>query len=108
MTDRFFGESIWVATDGELKEPQTFWLGERECAVDKVLASWPDWGFGKVHVRKPRWNMRHHRTYYRVLTTAWEVYEIYYDRGVSLGCSRYKKWHLTRRMKDASEGSPAT
>ena len=106
MTDRFFGESIRVVTGGELKQPETFWIGELEHTVSKVVAMWSDYGFGKVHVRTPRWFMRHHRTYYRVLTTSGEAYEMYYDRGVSLGNQEYKKWYLTRRLKGLQDEVP--
>ena len=99
MTDRFFGETIRVETGGELKEPRVFWIGDEQHTVAKVLAMWQDAGFGKVQVRRPRWFMRHHRTYYRVQTTTGEMFELYYDRGVSLAHPQYKKWYLTKRLK---------
>ena len=105
MTDRFFGEAIRVVTGGELHEPQSFWLGDKEYTVEKVLASWSDYGFGKVHPRKPRWFMRHHRTYFRVLTASGESFEMYYDRGVNLSNLRFKKWYLTKRLKPPQDPS---
>ena len=106
MTDRFFGESVRVVTGGELKQPETFWIGEKEHKVSQVIAMWSDYGFGKVHVRRPRWFMRHHRTYYRVLTISGDVYEMYYDRGVNVGSWEYKKWYVTRRLKRPSGEVP--
>ncbi|MSP78456.1 MAG: hypothetical protein EXR67_02700 [Dehalococcoidia bacterium] len=64
MTDRFFGQPIRVTTGGDVKQPETFWLNDQEHRVAQLLAMWSDYGFGKVKVKRPKWFMRHHRTYY--------------------------------------------
>jgi len=95
--ERFFGREIAVTTAGEVKAPVSFTFDGREYRVAEVLEAWPDHGFGRMAGRK-HWWQRHHRNYYRVLTTGGEAYEIYYDRGVSLKHPEFKKWYLTRRL----------
>jgi hypothetical protein len=96
---------IQVETGGDLREPRTFTLAKQTFTIARVLAVWHDYGFGKVAPKRPRWFMRHHRTYYRVQTTNGEVYELYYDRGVSLGNTRFKKWFLTRKLPGFTKDS---
>jgi len=98
MPQRFFGKEIKVTTSGEVKAPASFELDGEEHVIAEVLESWPDRGFGRIVLPQRKWLQRHHRNYYRVKTTDGELYEIYYDRGVSLKNPEYKKWYVTRRL----------
>ena len=96
--ERFFGQEIEVTTSGEVKVPASFRFDGRERVISEILESWPDHGFGRASAGRKHWWQRRHRNYYRVLTRDGEVYEIYYDRGVSLKHPEFKKWYLTRRF----------
>jgi hypothetical protein len=96
--ERFFGREIKVVTGGQVKVPVSFHFDDREYTVAEVLETWPDHDFGRSSGGRKRWWQRHHRTYYRVLTTSGEAYEMYYDRGVNLEHPEFKKWYLTRRL----------
>ena len=98
MTPQFFGRQISVTTEGEVKIPVSFRLDEREYAIAEVLDSWHDYGFGKSPARRKRWWQRRHRTYFRVKTTAGEVYEIYFDRGTRLEHIKRNMWFLSRQL----------
>jgi hypothetical protein len=98
MPEPFFGREIKVVVGGELREPLSFRLGDKEYQIAEVVAMWQDYGFGKVHPRRPKWWQRHHRSYYRVRTTEGEVYEIYYERGTSLRNPRFRRWYISRRV----------
>ena len=98
MPERYFGRKIEVVTGGEVKVPVSFRLDDRDYVITEVLESWPDYGFGKSAAGRKRWWQRHHRNYYRVKTANGEVYEIYYDRGISLKHPELKKWFLTQRL----------
>jgi hypothetical protein len=97
MPEHFLGREIKVITGGDVKVPVSFKIDDREYIVAEVLESWPDYGFGHSDRRK-RWWQRHHRNYYRVMTTDGEVYEMYYERGVNLENPEFKKWFLTQRL----------
>ena len=99
MVPQFFGKEVEVTTDGEVKVPVSFRLGEREYVISEIIDAWPDHGFGpSTAPRKRRWWQRRHRNYYRVKTTEGEVFEIYYDRGTSLKHPERKKWILHRQL----------
>jgi hypothetical protein len=98
MPEYFFGRQIEVTTGGDVKQPVSFRLDDREYVITEILESWPDHGFGKSSAGRKRWWQRHHRNYYRVKTTEGEIYEIYYDRGTSLSHPELKKWFLTRQL----------
>ena len=96
--ERFLARQIEVTTGGTVKAPVSFRFDDNEYTVAEVLESWPDHGFGRASAGRNRWWQRHHRNYFRVLTTGGEVYEMYYDRGTSLDNPERKKWYLTRRL----------
>lgn len=98
MTPQFFGKEIEVTVSGEVNFPTSFRLGDREYVVSEIIEAWPDYGFGRSHLRRKRWWQRRHRNYYRVKTTEGEVFEIYYDRGTSLEYAERKKWFLYRQL----------
>ena len=98
MGKRFFGKQIEVTVEGELRHPASFRMDETSHVVQEVLLSWQDYGFGNSPERRHRWWQRHHRSYYRVKTTASEVFEIYHDRGVSLKNPKYRRWYVTRQL----------
>ena len=95
---RYFGKQIEVAMKGEPRRPVSFRLDDKLHVIDEILVAWPDHGFGASSDKRNRWWQRRHRNYYQVRTTDEEVFEIYYDRGVSLKHPRYRKWYVTRRM----------
>jgi len=95
---RFFGKQIEVTTEGEPRRPVSFLLDDKLYIIEEILVAWPDHGFGATSGKRHRWWQRRHRNYYQVRTTDEEVFEIYYDRGVSLKHPRYRKWYVTRRM----------
>lgn len=66
--------------------------------IKEVVAAWPDYGFGNASQKRHRWWQRHHRNYFHVRTAEDETFEIYFDRGVSLRNSKYRKWYITRRL----------
>jgi len=98
LPGKFIGRDIDVTTDGEVKQPVSFRLDNREYLIVEIMESWPDHGFGKNPPQRKRWYHRHHRNYYKVKTTEDEVFEIYYDRGVSLKHPEHKKWFLSRQF----------
>lgn len=99
MAPQFFGREVEVTTEGEVKVPTSFRLGEREYVISEIIDDWPDYGFGPgAEQRKKRWWQRRHRNYYRVKTTEGEVFEIYHDRGTSLKHPERKKWFLHRQL----------
>lgn len=95
---RFFGKEIAVTVEGELQRPVSFSIDDEEHIVDFLLMGWHDYGFGEGPQRKHRWWQRHHRNYYRAMTTEGRIFEIYYDRGVSLASPQYKKWYVTKEL----------
>ena len=103
MSQRFLGKEIQVTVAGELRHPVSFILEGKEHAIQEILDAWPDHGFGSSPPSRKRWWLRHHRNYYTVRTNDGEVFEIYYDRGVSLEKSRYKKWYATRQLDPLDE-----
>lgn len=70
---QFLGREIKVTTGGELKEPVSFRLGDREYQVAEIVEVWHDHGFGAPSPYRKRWWQRHHRNYYQVKTTGGEV-----------------------------------
>lgn len=98
MYHRFLGKEIQVRVEGELRHPVSFQLEGKEHAIQEILAAWPDHGFGNSPPSRKRWWLRHHRNYYTVRTTEGEVFEIYYDRGVSLKNPKYRKWYASRQL----------
>lgn len=98
MSQRFLGKEIQVKVTGELRHPVSFRLEGREHAIQEILAAWPDHGFGSAPPSRKRWWLRHHRNYYRVRTTAGDIFELYYDRGVSLKNPKYRKWYASRQL----------
>ena len=95
MSRRFFGKQIQVSVEGQLRQPTSFLLDETLHVIQEILLAWPDYGFGSDGRRRHKWWERRHRNYYRVRTTDDEVYEIYYDRGVSLKSPQYRRWYVT-------------
>ena len=98
MSPQFIGRDITVTVNGEMKTPVSFKLGKQEYTIAEIVASWPDYGFGRINPGRKRWWQRHHRNYYHVRTTEGDVYEIYHDRGVNMENTKYKKWFLTRKL----------
>jgi hypothetical protein len=101
MPERYFGRQIEVITkNGENDKiiPVSFKFNRREYIIAEVMESWPDYGFGRASGGRQRWWQQRHRYYYRVKTTDGEVYEIYYDRGVSKKNPESRKWYLTQRL----------
>ena len=98
MAPQFFSREIEVTVSGEIKTPAAFRIGEREYTIATILEAWHDYGFSRPALRRRHWWQRHHRNYYRVKTTGDEVFEIYYDRGISLEHPEYKKWYLSRQL----------
>ena len=92
MPRHFFGQEIQVKVEGEIRHPASFRLEKRDYVIGEILQSWADYGFGGNPSQRKRWWQRHHRNYYRVRTTEGDLFEIYYDRGVSLKNSKYEKW----------------
>ena len=108
MSQRFLGKEIQVTVAGELRHPVSFILEDKEHAIQEILAAWPDHGFGSSPPNRKRWWLRHHRNYYTVRTTDGKVFEIYYDRGVSMNNPKYKKWYASRQLSpldDKLEGT---
>ena len=97
MAPQFISREIKVTVSGEIKTPAAFRLGEQEYTIATILEAWHDYGFSPA-LRRRHWWQRHHRNYYRVKTTGDEVFEIYYDRGISLEHPEYKKWYLSRQL----------
>lgn len=100
MPERYFGQKIEVVTSGgetESKVPVAFKLNGQEHIIAEVLESWPDFGFAPSETSKT-WRTRRHRSYYRVKTTAGEVYEIYFDRGTNLKHPEYRQWFVTQKL----------
>ncbi len=87
-----------MKVEGEVRHPVSFQLEGRDHAIAEILDAWADYGFGSSPSRRKRWWQRHHRNYYRVSTTQGDVFEIYYDRGVSLKNPKYKKWYVSRQL----------
>jgi hypothetical protein len=98
MPQQFIGRDIRVMVAGELKTPVSFTLDKREYSIAEILDSWQDYGFGRINPGRKRWWQRRHRNYYHVKTTDGEVYEIYYDRGITLEHPELKKWFLTKKL----------
>jgi len=103
MSRRFFGREIQVRVEGEVRHPVSFRLEGKDYVIREVLTAWADYGFGNTPPQRKRWWLRHHRNYYRVCTTEGEVFEIYYDRGVSLKSPKYKKWYVSRQLDTLGE-----
>jgi hypothetical protein len=97
MPERYFGRQIEVVTGGDVKTPVSFRLDGCDYIIAEILESWPDYGFSRSETSRT-WKTRHHRNYYRVKTTAGEVYEMYYDRGTNLKHPEFKKWFLTQKL----------
>ena len=77
--DEFIGRRIHVRSEGAVKKPVAFRLGDREYQIEAIVEEWQDWGFGKTDTQR-NWRTRHHRNYFRVRTTGGETFEIYCDR----------------------------
>lgn len=93
----FYSQEIQVIVGEKTGVPTAFiWQG-REYRIQEVWGEWPDYGFGAAP--RGRWWQRRHRTWFRVVTTEDEVFEIYLDRG-----RKRKRWYLYRRL-DTSAGS---
>ena len=98
MAQRYFGRQVQVETAGPLRQPAAFTLEGQRHSIVEIMASWADYGFGSGSGTRPRWWQRHHRNYYRVLTSEEEVYEIYYDRGTKPTNPELKRWYVTRKF----------
>jgi hypothetical protein len=94
MSTKFIGEKIKVELDQDNRTPLSFiWQGTKY-SVTKIKSSWQDYGFGYSPApKRAPWRMRHHRTYYQVVTDNNRIYEIYYDRG-----SKNKTWFLMQEL----------
>ena len=97
MPRRFFGQQISVERDDDTREPLAFSFREEFHRVERIMTSWQDYDFPSDG-RKHRWWQRHHRNYYRILTTEGRHFEIYYDRGVSMDNPKYMRWYVTREL----------
>jgi hypothetical protein len=105
MSARFLSRQIQVTVEGEVRQPVSFLLEGKEYAISEILDAWADHGFGNAPPKGKRWWQRHHRNDYRVCTTEGEVFEIYYDRGVSLKNTKYRKWYVSRQL-DTPQSKP--
>ena len=108
MAQRFFGREIQVQVEGEVRHPVSFRLEGKDYAIREILAAWADYGFGNIPPRRKKWWLRHHRNYHRVCTSEGEVFEIYYDHGVSLKNPKYKKWYVSRQLDTLREEPQGT
>jgi hypothetical protein len=101
----FIGETIEV-TQGEAgPAPVSFeWRGRRY-AVQRVLVSWQDTGYGTTGPRSRNWRTRHHRNYYHVECDAGQRFELYLDREAVPSPQKRarRRWTLVRRWQ-AAEG----
>ena len=97
MPRRFFGQQISVERDADTREPLAFSFGKETHRVERIMTSWQDYDFPSDG-RKHRWWQRHHRNYYRILTTEGRHFEIYYDRGVSMDNPKYMRWYVTQEL----------
>ena len=93
----FIGREIDVITNGEIRTPVAFRLGDRDYRIAEILDIWQDHGFGLAEPLKKNWRLRHHRNYYRVRTGEGEVFEIYMDRG-SLKHRERRRWYVYRKL----------
>ncbi|MEE8443440.1 MAG: DUF6504 family protein [Dehalococcoidia bacterium] len=103
MAQRFFGQEIQVEVAGDVRQPVSFRLERKDHAITEILNVWPDYGFGNSPPQRKKWWQRHHRNYYRVCTAQGDVFEIYYDRGVSPKNPKYKKWYVSRQLGPPGE-----
>ena len=97
MSRRFFGQQITVERDQETREPTSFSFKDETHDVTLIMTSWQDYGMPSDG-RKHTWRQRHHRNYYRVQTSDGRVFEIYYDRGVSMDSPKYMRWYVTKEL----------
>lgn len=97
MSRRFFGQQITVERDQETREPTSFSFKDETHDVTLIMTSWQDYGMPSDG-RKHTWRQRHHRNYYRVQTADGRVFEIYYDRGVSMDSPKYMRWYVTKEL----------
>lgn len=104
MSQPFFGQEIQVNVEGELRQPASFSLQGKEHVISEILEAWADHGFGNIPLRRKHWWQRHHRNYYLVRTVEGALFEIYYDRGVSLKNPELKRWYVARQL-DAHEAT---
>jgi hypothetical protein len=94
MPNKFIGEKIDVELDEDARMPiSIIWQGTKY-PIKKIKSSWQDYGFGQTPAPKRiPWRMRHHRTYYQVITEKNRMFEIYYDRG-----GKEKSWFLLQEL----------
>jgi hypothetical protein len=99
MMPTFVGEKIAVETDGAIKQPVSFHWRGKEHRIAEVLLSWFDWGF-PAGSKQRDWKARRHRNYFRVRTTAGDLFEIYLDRGSKRGPG---VWYLFQKLDGESD-----
>jgi hypothetical protein len=95
MSSKFIGEKIKVELDEDNRILLSFIWQDIKYSIIKIKASWQDYGFG--HSPAPKrvpWRIRHHRTYYQVVTENNRLFEIYYDRS-----GKEKIWYLMQELK---------
>jgi hypothetical protein len=98
MTPQLISREIKVTVAGEIKTPASFSLEGQEYTISDILATWPDYGFGRNPSGNRKWWQRHHRNYFQVKTTGGDVFEIYYDRGANLNHPELRKWYVHRKL----------
>ncbi|MFB3897245.1 MAG: DUF6504 family protein [bacterium] len=95
MTPKFIGEKIDVELDQDNRMPLSFTWQDTKYSVIKIKSSWQDYGFGRSPApKRVPWRIRHHRTYYQVVTENNRMFELYYDRG-----GKEKTWYLVQELK---------
>lgn len=94
---RFIGEKIEVERDERSPRPISFvWRGQTY-DVTEVLHEWVDTGFGTTPPASRVWYNRRHRRYFVVLTSAGEVFRLYFD----YADKRDRSWWLVSRGDDS-------
>ncbi|UCD57746.1 MAG: hypothetical protein JSV16_01155 [Candidatus Hydrogenedentota bacterium] len=78
-----YSEKIKVECKGEPSKPVSFTWRDEEFRIEKILRSWPDWGFPAGAPRRKDWRLRRHRNCFKVRTEGGRVFEIYLDRKAS-------------------------
>lgn len=93
----FICERIYVET-GEGGRPKSFiWRGKKY-EIKEVEQSWQDFGFSaRQSPKRHGWRTRHHRNFFRVVTTEGEKFELYLERGTA---GKFKEWILLKCIED--------
>ena len=94
--EEFISAEIEVDRNETNGNPVSFRWNNKRSSVKEIIAAWQDWGFSGGAPKKKTWRMRRHRNYFRVETDSGEVFEIYHDRGIKPGET---KWILSVKCK---------